>query len=165
MANPGFLQPVAPVINETTSNVTATPSVGVGMLASDAAGNNYIYVYNTSNSQISQGQFAVLATNVSGMSVTITNVAAGMDLAIGVARNATLTTGTYGWLMTRGFTGISTDAASGVTGQVLALGSLGNFQVLTSAAGSFVTAPPVGRLQTSVATGVTIAAQAYINLA
>lgn len=150
------------VINESVSNVTATNSVLPGVQRCDDSGNRYIYVYNTSNSQISQGQFAVLATGVSGYSVSVTNVTL-QDLSLGVARNATLTTGTYGWLMYRGFSPISTDNVSGVTGQVLALGALGNFQVLTSAAGSFSTATIVGRLQSSVATGVTAANVAFLN--
>lgn len=151
------------VLNESVSAVTATNSVNVGMRRLDDSGNEYVYCFNASNSQISQGQFCVPATAVSGYSVTVTNTAGGMDLGIGVARNATATTGQFFWAMTRGFSGISLDNCSGVTGQVLALGSLGNFQVLTSAAGSFVTAVPVGRLSTSVATGVTAAGQ-YINL-
>jgi len=159
-----FLNPVSPAMGraETVSNVTATNSVPVGTLWGDVSGNQYVYCYNAGNSQISQGQFAVLATNVSGYSVTVTNVI-GQDIAIGLARNATLTTGTYGWLMYRGFGGLSTDAASGVTNQVLALGSLGNLQVLTAAAGSFSTAQIVGRLLISVATGVTNAGNAWFN--
>lgn len=151
------------VLNETVSNVTLTNSVIPGMERKDDSGNRYVYVYNTSNSQISQGQFAVLATGVSGYSVTVTNVTL-QDQAIGVARNATLTTASYGWLMTKGFTPISTDNVSGVTGQVLTLGALGNFQVLTAAAGSFTTSTIVGRLQSSVATGVTAANAAFVNV-
>ena len=152
------------VFNETVSNVTAANSVLPGMRRMDDSGNEYVYVYNASNSQISQGQFAVLATGVSGYSVTVSNVTL-QDLAIGVARNATLTTGTYGWLLTRGFSPLSTDNVSGATGQVLSLGTTGNFQVLTSAAGSFTTSTIVGRLQSSVATGVTAANAAFFNFA
>lgn len=148
--------------NESVSNVTLANSVIPGMVRCDDSGNQYVYAYNTSNSQISQGQFAVLATGVSGYSVSVTNVTL-QDMAIGVARNATMATASYGWLMYRGFSPISTDGVSGVTGQVLALGALGNFQVLTAAAGSFSTSTIVGRLQSSVATGVTAANVAFLN--
>jgi hypothetical protein len=159
-----FLQPVAPVMgaSETVSSVTATPSVVIGTEWGDANGNKYIYAYNASNSQISQGQYAVLATNVSGYSVTVTATTL-QDCAVGVARNATLTTGTYGWLMTKGFSPISTDNVSGVTNQALALGSNGNFQVLTSTAGSFSTSTIIGKLLVSVATGVTATPAAYLT--
>ena len=159
-----FLQPITPVMgaNETVSSVTLANTVLPGTYWGDVSGNQYVYVYNASNSQISQGQFAVLATGVSGYSVSHTNVTL-QDMAIGVARNATLPTGSYGWLMYRGFGPLSTDNVSGVTGQALALGALGNFQVLTSAAGSFSTAAIVGRLQSSVATGVTAANAAFFN--
>lgn len=159
-----FLQPIAPVLgyNESVSSVTLTPTVPVGTAWGDISGNLYVYAYNTSNSQISQGQFAVLATGVSGYSVTVTNVTL-QDLGIGVARNATMTTASYGWLMTKGFSPISSDNVSGVTGQALSIGALGNFQVLTAAAGSFTTSTIVGRLQSSIATGVTAANVAFLS--
>ena len=105
---------------ESVSQVTLTNTVAPGTEWGDAAGNKYLYAYNASNSQLSQGQFCVLATNVSGFSVTITNIS-GMDIAIGMVRNATIATAQYGWLMTKGFAGISTDSASFVTNQVVAL--------------------------------------------
>lgn len=152
------------VYNETVSNVTSTNSVNVGMRRLDDSGNEYVYAYNAGNSQISQGQFGVICSGASGYSLTVTSVgAASMDLAVGVARNATAATGQYFWAMCRGFSPISTDNVSGATNQVLALGSLGNFQVLTSTAGSFITSPIVGKLAVSVATGVTAANAAFLN--
>jgi hypothetical protein len=160
-----FLQPVSPVMGagEGPSSVTATPSVPLGTYWGDASGNQYVYVYNAGTQQISQGQFAVPATNASGYSVTASSVTFS-DLAMGVARNATLTTATYGWLMYRGFSGLSTDTnASFTTGQAVILGSNGNFQPATTVAGSFVTAAIVGKTIQTVNTGVTFVNAAFFN--
>lgn len=159
-----FLQPIAPVMgyNETPSNVTASNSVIVGTQWGDSNGNQYVYVYNAGTQQISQGQFAVLATNVSGYSVTASSTTF-IDAPIGVARNATITTGAYGWLMYRGFSGISTDTASFVTGQVLIAGLNGNFQPATSVAGSFVTSPILGKALVSIATQLTCSTAGNAN--
>lgn len=161
-----FLQPVAPVMgaNETVSSVTLTNTVLVGTEWGDANGNKYLYAYNASNSQLSQGQYCVLATNVSGYSVTITNVSA-MGIAVGMVRNSTFATANYGWLMTKGFAGISTDSASFVTNQVLALGQNGNFQALTTAVGSFVTAVIVGQALAPIPTQTTCSTAANLNAA
>ena len=159
-----FLTPISPVqgYGETPSSVTASNSVVVGTQWGDAAGNMYVYAYYAGTAQISQGQFAVLATNVSGYSVTASSTTF-LDAPIGVARNATLTTGTYGWLMTRGFSGISTDSASFVTGQVLIAGLNGNFQAATTVAGSFVTASILGKALVSIPTQTTCSTAANKN--
>lgn len=161
-----FLTPVSPVMgaNETVSTVTLTNTVPIGTEWADNAGNKYIYAFNASNSQLSQGQFCVLATNVSGYSVTITNVS-GMDIAVGMVRNTTMPTLSFGWLMTKGFAGISTDNASFVTNQVIALGQNGNFQALTAAVGSFVTAAPIGRALAPIPTQTTCSTAANLNAA
>ena len=151
-----FLQPIAPVIgyNETVSNVTLSNSVVVGTAWGDAAGNQYVYAYNGSNSQISQGQFAVLQTNASGYSVTITN-ATSVDIAIGICRNTTMPTASYGWLMTKGFTGLSTDNVSFATNQCCILGLNGNMGAAPTSVGSFVTSVIVGKALISIPTQTT----------
>lgn len=161
-----FLSPITPVLgnSETVSAVTLTPSVTVGQEWGDNAGNKYIYAFNASNSQLSQGQFAVLATNVSGYSVTITNVAA-VDMGVGMVRNTTFPTAAYGWLMSKGFSGISTDNVSFVTNQALVLGANGNFQAVTTAVGSFVTATIVGKALAPIATQTTCSTAAALNAA
>src|SRR6185436_13887586 len=100
MAN--FLTPVSPVLGagESVSQVTATNTVLPGQMWGDTAGNQYVYVYNAGTAQIAQGQFAVLATNASGYSVTASSTAL-IDSPIGVARNATIAAASYGWLMYR----------------------------------------------------------------
>ncbi len=161
-----FLQPVSPVMGagETVSTVTLTPTVPIGTEWSDTAGNKYLYVYNACNSQLSQGQYCVLATNVSGYSVSITNVS-GMGIAVGMVRNATFATLAYGWLMTKGFAGIATDTASFVTNQILALGQNGAFQALTTVAGSFVTATPMGMALAPIPSQTTCSTAANLNSA
>lgn len=160
-----FLTPISPVLggNETVSSVTLTNSVNPGQLWGDTAGNQYVYVYNTGVQQISQGQVGVLSA-ASGYSVTVSSTAS-LDLALGIARNATITTGAYGWLMYRGFSGFSADAnVSSVTGGALALGTGGNIVGLTAAVGSFVTSPIIGKSILSVASGaVTATNAAFFN--
>lgn len=98
------LESIGPIRFESVSAVTAVPSVELGARCT-VAGNEYIYVYNDGNSQISQGLMGRNpATLSSGYSVTVTNAASALGgmFVVGVAHNATLTTGTYGWLMTRG---------------------------------------------------------------
>lgn len=160
----GSLKPIAPVLGyaESASAVTATNSVQVGTQWGDDSGNMYVYVYNAGPVQISQGQFAVLATGVSGYSVTASSTTF-MDNPIGVAKNATLTTATYGWLMYRGFTGISTENVSFTTAQAVMAGLNGNFQAATTAAGSFVTAALLGRAIVGVPTQTTCSTAANNN--
>lgn len=85
---------------ESVSAVTATPSVEVGRRRSEGD-ERYIYVYNAGNSQISPG-YAAIVSAVSGYSVTVSSVTS-VDVPVGFCKHATLTTGTYGWLVTHGF--------------------------------------------------------------
>lgn len=161
-----FLQPIAPVMgaNETVSSVTLANTVIPGTYWADTAGNQYVYVFNAGTQQISQGQFAVPGTNCSGYSVTASSTTF-VDLSLGIARNATITTAAYGWLMYRGFSGFSTDVnASFTTGQAIMLGLNGNLQPATTVAGSFATAPIVGKTIQTVNTGVTFVNAAFFNL-
>ena len=92
-----------PVLFAPISMVTATlgandPEPGYRATVGDE---DYVFVYNAGNSQISPTYGAVLSA-VSGYSVTVSSVTS-VDFLIGVCKHATLTTATYGWLMTRGF--------------------------------------------------------------
>lgn len=159
-----FLNSITPVIGngETFSSVTATNSVVLGTRASDSNGNSYVYVYNGGNSQISQGQGCVIS-GLSGMTVTVSSTT-GADLMIGVAKNATLTTATYGWVMTQGFSGFSAAANdSFVTGNLLAVADQGNFANKTQATGAFG-ANVVGKAILTVSSGaVTLTNAAYFT--
>jgi len=53
-----------------------------------------------------------------------------LDVPVGVCKHATLTTGTYGWLMVRGFGPAASPANSGLAaGQLLCLGGDGKWAV------------------------------------
>lgn len=153
-----FLNSISPVINESVSNVTLTNSVVPGSRLSDSSGNQYIYVYNGGNSQISQGQGCVVS-GLSGYTVTVSSTT-GADLMIGIARNATINTAAYGWVMVEGFSGFQAAANdSFVTGNLLAVADQGNFAQKTQATGAFG-ANVVGKAILSVASGAVTAANA-----
>lgn len=83
------------------SNVTATNSVQLGSRL-ERDGRLYVYVYNASTNQISPGMGCIV-TATSGYSVVFTN-ATLVGAYVGVVHHATLTTGTYGWIVARGNT-------------------------------------------------------------
>lgn len=88
-----------PIQMESVSAVTATNSVDPGTIRT--VGNaKYVYVYNNGTTQISVGKCAVVSA-LSGYSVTVSSISGGF--AVGFCKHTTLTTGTYGWLVTRGF--------------------------------------------------------------
>lgn len=158
-----FLQPIAPVMgaNETPSSTTLTNTVLPGTYWGDTSGNLYVYVYNAGNSQISQGQGAVLS-GTSGYSVTVSSTTS-IDYMMGICRNATMATAAYGWLMYRGFSGFSAGANDSFsTGDVLAVAVGGNFSNKSSATG--FTGTVVGKAVFSVASGaVTATNAAFFN--
>lgn len=120
-------QSADPVVFESVSNVTATNSVDLGTRAT-VDGRQYCYVYNAGNSQISIGQGAIMTAS-SGYSVTVSSTT-GLDVFVGVCYHSTLTTGTYGWLVTHGHTKIKTPAGSICTnGDLLFAGGDGVFGV------------------------------------
>lgn len=94
---------------ESVSAVTATNSVEIGtrrIFNSEA----YIYVYNAGNSQISTGFFGAVSAT-SGYSVSVSSTSG--QFAVGVCKHATLTTATYGWLLTAGYVdGVTNGMAS-----------------------------------------------------
>lgn len=106
---------ISPILMESVSNVTATAVVNLGTRVT-VGGIDYIYVYNaTTNGAISQGQGGFISpANFSSMcTVTVSNAAsqAGHNRLVGVAHNATIPTGYYGWLATRGPVYIALDAS------------------------------------------------------
>lgn len=106
---------VGPVAFGSVSMVTATlgtndPEVGTIRRDGDE---EYVFVYNDGGSQISKG-FGATVSAVTGYSVTVSTTTA-IDVAIGVCVHATLTTGTYGWLLKRGFCNFKATPDSGVS--------------------------------------------------
>lgn len=115
----------------TASLGTNDPSVGD---IAEVADEKYIFVYNAGNSQISVGRGATLS-GVTGYSVTVSSVT-GADMFVGVCKHATLTTGTYGWLLTRGFSQVQMGASdSCTTGGVLTVGVDGAFALKSQSTG------------------------------
>lgn len=145
---------LSPVLFEGVSAVTATNSVDLGSRRT-VAGAEYIYVYNAGNSQISTGKIAVVSA-LSGYSVTVSSISG--DFAVGVCKHATLTTGTYGWLLTRGFVDSMTNGMAStaiVAGDVLQVAADG-------AMAKGVTGQNIGKAMT--ATGSAGVANAFIAL-
>ncbi len=94
---------LAPIRFAGVSQVTATlgsndPQVGDRC---EEGGNSYVFVYNNGTSQISQG-YGATVTAATGYSCTVSSITS-VDWLLGVCKNATITTNTYGWLVTRGF--------------------------------------------------------------
>lgn len=153
---------VGPICFEPVSAVTATPSVALGTKRTEA-GFDYLYVYNDGGANIASGHGAVLQSGVSGMSVTVSSVT-GTGALIGVAVN-TLTTGTYGWLLTRGITNIEVNTTSGsvAAGDSLVLGANGmwNRAQGTSGATAGVAAVVYGQALAAIESGAS--GSAYIR--
>lgn len=153
------LDSISPVLFESVSNVTATNSVELGTRAR-SGDIEYVYVYNGGAQQISKGEGGYLSpTNLSSaMTVAVSNAASqsGGERFVGVAHNATITTGAYGWLATRGPVYVALDASevSMNAGDILVPGVDGGFVVR---AGTSATGIPVGvalnSLVTTVGTG------------
>ena len=106
-------------------------------------GNEYVYVYAAKT--VGTGQYAVLepagTSLTSGYTVTVSNASLNGWLA-GVAQ-ATIATGYYGFIMTKGLSLIAPDSGevSAAPGVDLALGTNGGF---VAAGATFSTAPRFG---------------------
>lgn len=120
-----------PAEAESVSNVTLTNSVDLGTVRV-VNGEEYVYVYNDSNTSLPVGYGAVMSGNT-GMSVTVTSTTF-FNACIGVVKHATMASLTYGWLLTRGFTNVKMAASSsGIVGGPIALGPSGTFQDIPTA--------------------------------
>lgn len=146
------------IYTESVSAVTATPSEQVGILRR-VGDEHYIYVYNNGTSQISPG-YAATISGVTGYSVTVSTTTS-VDIAVGVCKHATLTTGTYGWLMTRGFgqvqMGANNSAAAGVP---IGIGTDGTFAHVTQT--TIAAGPILGKAMEAIASGAS--GTAYLRL-
>ena len=111
-------QSADPVLFYGKSHVTASLGSNhpeVGTLVTFEDGNTYRWVYNEGNTDIAPGLLAQLNSAATGYSVTVTN-ATNTGRPVGVVKHATLTTDTYGWLLTKGFGKIEMNATSGTIG-------------------------------------------------
>ncbi len=140
-----------PIFYGSVSMVTATMGrndAEVGTIRQEGD-EKYIFVYNTGNSQISVGNAAVLSA-VTGYSVTVSSTS-GEDIGVGVVKHATLTTGTYGWLLVRGFGSAKMGANfSCATGECLVLGADGTFDQKSNVTANM---NPIAKAMGSAASG------------
>jgi hypothetical protein len=155
---------LSPIRFGSVSMVTATlgtndPEVGT---VCDFGADRYIFVYNVGSSTIGVGSGAVLS-GVSGYSVTVSSVT-HTDIPVGVCKHVAIPTGSYGWLLQRGFS--TAQAGSAVaTANGLTLGADGTWQAqLTTTAYSQVNLPTVyGKAMGSAASSASFAA--YFRIA
>lgn len=91
---------VGPVLFETVSNVTATPSIDVGTVRREGD-EEYIYAFNAGSSTASVGK-GVIVSAVSGYSITVSSITM-VDICVGHVKHADIPTGSYGWLCTKGW--------------------------------------------------------------
>ena len=96
-----------PVLNESVSAVTTSPSVNLGERRVHK-GNEYVYAYNSGGSSIIAEYGAVFITGASGYSVAGTLPTDTAGQLAGLVIHATITTGAYGWIMSRGFSAFNT---------------------------------------------------------
>ena len=150
-----------PVLFAGVSQVTASlgandPEVGAECRVGDET---YIFVYNAGNSQI-QPSYGAVVSAVSGYSVTISSVT-GVDFLVGVCKHATLTTGTYGWLLQKGFCEVEMEADnSAAAGGILALAADGEFAFKSNSTG--YPTPAVGKAMAAIASAGS--GTAFINV-
>lgn len=130
---------VGPVAFYGKSHVTASlgsnhPDVGERKYFS---GNEYVWAYNDCNSDINPGYGCVLQSGATGMSVSVSAVTSA-DLVVGVCHHATLTTGTYGWLLTKGIGVAEMGATSGSVASrgLLEIGSNGVWVPVSNTTGN-----------------------------
>ena len=135
---------------EPVSAVTTSPGTDLGTQRIDQ-GNEFVYVYNGGGADISTGRGCVLATGVSGYTVTVSSVST-VDVMFGVVKYNTLTTGAYGWLQKRGFGSVvMASADSAIVGGNLCAAGNGLFRQITSGASSPLPGVPVARALTEAA--------------
>jgi hypothetical protein len=145
---------------DSVSAVTATrgandPRVGDRCQTADE---EYLYVYNTGSSTASIGH-CVTVSAVTGYSVTVSTLTS-TDFIVGVVKHANIPTGSYGWVVTRGFTSVEMGADnSAAAGNLLGVGVDGTFALQSSATG--YTAPAVGKAMEAIASGAS--GQAFIR--
>lgn len=121
-------------------------------------GREYVFVYNDGGEDINPGQGCVLQSGATGMSVTVSAVTSA-DIVVGVVRNATLTTGDYGWAVTRGITPLEMDPDySAAVGEPVGVALNGNFALVSGATGNAV--PAVGKMLEAAASAAS--GSAYI---
>lgn len=133
---------LGPVMEESVSQVTATPSVELGSRRF-VKGEEYVYCYNAGGAQASVNLGVKFITGASGYSIAQTSVTDVFNPCVGVVKHSTMAAGDYGWVMVKGFASVKLVSASTADYKMIALG----------AAGSFIEASGTTTLGTAVAVG------------
>ena len=120
---------------------------------------DYVFVYNAGNSIIDKGMGCVVSA-VTGYSVTVSSTTSA-DFLVGVAKNKSLATAEYGWVMTRGFCAIEMITASGTVaaGDLVHLAADGEFAIVSNQTGQ--KDPAWGKAMAAIVSGAS--GQAFIN--
>lgn len=149
-----------PVLEESVSAVTATPSVTLGTRRI-YAGEEYVYCYNNGTGTASVGLGVKFATGASGYSVAVTSVTDTLNPCVGAVKHVDITSSSYGWVLVRGFVSVKLVSASTADYKMIALGAAGSF-IEASGTTTLGTATVVGYLL-SHNTGAAGSAYGYIK--
>ncbi len=145
-----------PVSSVTTTLGTNDPELGAEIRVGP---NDYRFMYNASNSDCAPTYGVILSAAASSYSITNTSTT-GVHQLQGVVKHSTLSTGQYGWVLTRGWTQVEMEADnSAAVGQILALAADGEF-ALKSASTQYP-ANAVGHVTEAIASAGS--GQAYIT--
>lgn len=150
-----------PIAMYGVSHVTATLSANhpqVGQLC-QVGDEIYQWVYNTGSSTASPS-YGVVLSGVSGYSVTVSSTTS-VDLCLGVVKHAAIPTGSYGWILKRGFVEVEMEADNScAAGQLLCLAADGEFALKSNSTG--YPTPAVGKAMAAIASGAS--GTAYISI-
>ena len=120
---------------ESVTAVTATPSVELGSRRYEA-GSDWLYVYNGSTQFLDPYRGCRFLSGTSGYTVDVVSPAVSTltcGLLVGVPVNGTITTGAYGWVMTRGIGSVFNKTSIAIGGSPMYMGASGTFRNLGAA--------------------------------
>ncbi len=142
------VQSIAPIMFESVSAVTATPSVELGT-ERVVAGEKYVYVHNAGISTAGVGKGLSRPVSAAAGMYSASVSAASGDLCIGFVKHAAIPTLNYGWALTKGL--VTVAVASAASSQSLGLKAIGagTGDVVTLTAGYFA----VGELTSAIVSG------------
>lgn len=161
----GEFSSVGPVVMSGKSSVTNSLGANdpeVGTIKRFEDGCLYEWIYNDGNTELYPARGCVLnaGSGITGASVT-GGTTTSVAIAYGVCRNATISTGYYGWVVKQGFTEVEMEANnSAVTGALIVLADDGEFAYKSNSTG--YPAPAAGYLMESAASGAS--ALAYVSV-
>lgn len=117
-------------------------------------GREYVLVYNDCNSNMAVGMGISLQSGASGYSCTISSVTSA-DCCVGIVRHQTISTGYYGWAVTKGVTYVKMMATSGTVaaGAMIELGGNGLFYGASNTTGNI--SPAVGKALAAIVSSAT----------